>query len=68
MDTRIQADIAEEADPYRVDIKALSGQEATADADDDDDIINDENTSVSHLAKLQKMALQEEEKLHEQIA
>ena len=55
MDQKIQSDIAEEADPYRVDIKALSQAEASApagEADDDDDIINDENVSVTHLAKL----------------
>ena len=31
--------------------------------DDDDDLINDDNVSVSHLAKLQKAAIEEEAKL-----
>ena len=71
MDQKIQSDIADEADPYRVDIKALSQAEAStpvAEDEDSDDIINDENVSVTHLAKLQKMALAEEAKLEAEAA
>lgn len=45
MDKQIQENIAEEADPYRVDIKALSG-EVDSSYDLDEDVINDEFTSV----------------------
>ena len=59
--------ITDQADPYRVDLKTLENQ-AQAAFDPDEDIINDENTSVQHLAQLQKLAQQEEEKLQKQIA
>ena len=64
MDQKLETDIADQADPYRVDISALENH--TKDAfpvDSDEDIINDENTSVQHLAQLQKIAQAEEEKL-----
>lgn len=67
MDQKIETDIADQADPYRVDLKTLENQ-AQAAFDPDEDIINDENTSVQHLAQLQKLAQQEEEKLQKQIA
>lgn len=67
MDQKLETDIADQADPYRVDIKAL--EQHTQEAfDPDEDIINDENTSVQHLAQLQKLAQQEEDKLQKQIA
>ena len=62
MDQKIETDIADQADPYRVDLKTLE-QNTQAAFDPDEDIINDENTSVQHLAQLQKLAQQEEEKL-----